>query len=127
MGPRERLAGVAITCTLMGGLVGTTGGLALQPLTVLATPCNVSASGEPGSPGGLPACPTGPSVPLLAAEFAFLGLLMSAVGLMIMPGMRADFAEAQALAAVAARQRAAEARSRPRPAAATYPLSLTVR
>jgi hypothetical protein len=124
MGARQRLATVAVVWTVGGGLTGATAGVALQPLTVLSAPCVVTTSPQTA---GLPACPAGPSIPLLAAELAFLGLLLSAVGLMVMPGMRLDFAEAQALAAAAAQQRALEALNRPVQPVLTYPLALAVR
>ncbi len=82
----------------------------LQPLVVLASPCLISDVG-PGA--GLPPCVAGPHLALVAAEFALLGLLMAAVGLMVMPGMRLDLVEARADLAAAARRRALQAPARP--------------
>jgi hypothetical protein len=124
MAAGRRLAAVALVWTFGGGLTGVLCGLIMQPLTVLAAPCAVS---DAGGAAGLPACAAGPSLTLLAAEFAFLGFLMAAVGLMVMPGMRLDFAEAQADWAAAAQQRAPDARTRPVPLVPVYVLPLAFR
>jgi uncharacterized membrane protein len=120
----RRLAAVALVWTFGGGLTGVICGLLMQALTVIAAPCAVS---DAGIAAGLPACAFGPSLTLLAAEFAFLGLLIAAVGLMVMPGMRLDFVEAQADLAAAAQARALDARARPVPLVPIYVLPLAVR
>ena len=125
MGPGQRLAAVGFAWTAGGSLTGVVAALLLKALTVLAAPCALSSAGSAAA--GLSACPAGPSVALLAVEFGFLGLLLAALGVMVMPGMRLDFAEAQALAAAAAQQRALDARSRPVPAVPVYAVPLAFR
>ena len=120
----RRLAAVALVWTFGGGFTGLLIGLLLTPLTVLAAPCALSSD---GAATGLAACTSGPNLALLAAEFAFLGLLTAVVGLMVMPGMRLDFAKAQADMAAAAQARARQARSRPVPLVPLYVMPLAFR
>lgn len=124
MRPGQRLAAVALSWTGAGCLTGAIAALLLKPLTVLAAPCSLN---DGGHTAGLAACPSGPSVALLAAEFGFLGLLLATIGVIVMPGMRFDLAEAQALSAAAAQRRAAEARLRPVPLLPVYALPLALR
>lgn len=120
----RRLTALVLVWTVGGGLVGLLVGLLLTPLTVLAAPCAMSTGGQAAH---LAVCTAGPNLTLLAAEFAFLGLLMAAVGLMVMPGMRLDFAEAQADLHAAALARALDARTRPVPIRPVYAMPLAFR
>ena len=120
----RRLAAVALVWTIGGGLTGLLIGLLLTPLTMLAAPCAMSSGGQGGV---LTDCTSAPSIALLAAEFAFLGLLTAALGLMVMPGMRLDFAEAQTDMAAAAQARALDARNRPVPLVPLYVMPLAFR
>jgi hypothetical protein len=120
----RRLAAVALVWTFGGGLTGVLCGLLMQTVTVIAAPCAVS---DAGTAAGLPPCAFGPSLTLLSAEFAFLGLLIAAVGVMVMPGIRLAFVEAQADLAAAAQARALDARARPVPLVPIYVLPLAAR
>lgn len=99
-------------------------GLVLQPLTVLGSPCALFQGGQAA---GLAACPAGPGLTLLAAKFGSLGLLTAAAGLMVMPGMRLNLAEAKMDRAAAASRRARDAQGRPRHVVPTFAMPLALR